>query len=157
MINVFTQTDFDTSCETEVSLNHGEFSHPGTFLNQPTTHYSSIFFDAHDEFSHLQKDTLHVNYAHSDYLSSYTAIFPRQDPSTRMTNFIPDPIQPHSMLPHPSLPSSQKKKPVEKSRDWYIINIPWKNKIFPKLILLHIFLTELGNTKTVMDHNSPNL
>ena len=76
IIKVFTQTEFYPSPNTEVPLQqklstiHRIFSYPETFLNQPTTHYSSLMFEADDEFSSVNIDSLHVDYAHTDYLSS---------------------------------------------------------------------------------------
>ena len=99
--NVLTQTEFDTSSEPEVSPKHGYSKNPENLSSQPATHYSHLKFDADGEFSSVQKDTLHFNYAQSAYISFYTGTRPRQDPSVILTNFIHDPIQSFLKIPHP--------------------------------------------------------
>ena len=47
-------------------------------------------FDAGDEFS-ARNDTLQVNYASSEYLSSSAAQLPRQNPSEMMNKLLHDP------------------------------------------------------------------
>ena len=81
-LNFFTETEIDTSSETEISPKLRYFSNPKIFLNQPATQFSTLKTDA-DEISCVQKDTFEVNYARSDYLSTYTASLPRQNPSTK--------------------------------------------------------------------------
>ena len=93
VINVFTQTEFDTSSGTDVSPKHGYSRDPENLLNQFATQFSSLKFLVDDQFSSLKKDTLLVNYAHIDYLSSYTATFPCHEPSARSTKVIQDSIQ----------------------------------------------------------------
>ena len=71
--NIFSQTEFDTSPSTEVSLERnlstpqGHFGKPENFLNHPATHCFSLKFDADDEFSSMNIDTFHVRYAHIEY------------------------------------------------------------------------------------------
>ena len=73
MINVFTQTKRDISSFTEVSPKNGCFSSPEKVLNPPATHYSSLKFDADDEHFSVKNDALHIDFANSDYLSSYSS------------------------------------------------------------------------------------
>ena len=51
MINVSSQTELDTSSHTEVFPTKGSFSNLERFLNQAGTEYSSLNFDADDDFS----------------------------------------------------------------------------------------------------------
>ena len=74
-IIVFTQTKFNTSPKTEVFAKHGYINNPENVLNQPATDYFPLEFDADDEFFSVQIGTMHIIYAHSDDLSSYTATF----------------------------------------------------------------------------------
>ena len=67
-------------------------------MNQPATRFSSFKSDAFDELSSVENDILHVNYAHTDQLSSYTATLPRQDPSEKTTKSIHDPIHSYPMM-----------------------------------------------------------
>ena len=114
VINVFSQTEFDNPSENEVSPERiflaprGNFINPGNVSHEPATSYSSLNFAAVDEFS-SKNDTLQVNYASSDYLSSYSATLPRQDPSAIMTKHIHGPISPYPMIPHHNRHSPQKK------------------------------------------------
>ena len=78
VIIVYTQTQIESYSETEVSPKHGYFRNPENFLNQSATYCSSSKFDDGDEFSSVQNDATHVNYAHHGYLSSYTVTNPRQ-------------------------------------------------------------------------------
>ena len=80
MTKVLTQTKVVTSSETEISPIHRHFSNQEPFLNQPAT-LLLLKFDADDEVSSVRNDTLHVYYANSDCLSTYSATTPRQDPA----------------------------------------------------------------------------
>ena len=82
-------------------------------MQQPTTH-DSLKNDADDEFYSVQKDTLLVNYAQSDYLSTYTATLPRQDLFVRSTKTNFDPIQTSPIIPHPNWLFPQKKTNLRK-------------------------------------------
>ena len=82
VMNVLTQTEFDTSSKPEfsprhsLSTPHGIFRNHEKILTQPvnfSTHYKSLKFDDDDECLFSRKDTLHVTYAHTDCLSSHTA------------------------------------------------------------------------------------
>ena len=74
---VFTQIELDTSPKIQIFLEHispsphGYCSNSENIYSQPLTHFSSLDFDYNDEFSSVIKGTLQVNYAHTDYLSSY--------------------------------------------------------------------------------------
>ena len=59
-MNVFTQTEIDTSSETEISPENAYFSNPENFFNQPETQKSTLKFDADDQFSLVENDTLQV-------------------------------------------------------------------------------------------------
>ena len=56
VMDVFTQTEFDHSSETEKSPNntfmalHGYFSNPENFAHKPVTYFSSLKFDTDGEF-----------------------------------------------------------------------------------------------------------
>ena len=86
VFNFFSQTKIDISPLTEVSAkqnlspSHEHFGSPENVMNYPATHNSSLDFDAGDKFYSVKNDILHVSYAQTDYLSSYTATPPRQDP-----------------------------------------------------------------------------
>ena len=58
-----------------------------------------------------EKCNAHVNYADTDYLSSYTATLPFQYPSAILTKFINDPVQSYTMNPYPHWYSQQKTSP----------------------------------------------
>ena len=107
------------------------FSHPELFLNQPTSK-NFLKHDADDEFYSLQNDTLHVNYAQTDYVSSYTANLPRQDLSVRTTRTNLNQIKTFPMIPHPNRLFSQKYKSVKASIGQYFIIPPRKNKVIAK-------------------------
>ena len=97
--DVFTQTEFDTSSQTEVSPIYifltcqRYYSNSERLLTKPASFYSSVKFDADDEIS-----SLNVNSAHPDFLSFYTATFPRQDPFAIFAKNIPDPIESYSLF-----------------------------------------------------------
>ena len=90
--NVFTQIEVDTSFEMQFSPKHGYFRNPEKLLNRLAIFYSSLKIDAVAQYSSVEIDTLHVNYAHSDHLSSYISTLPRQDLSAVMTKLTHDPI-----------------------------------------------------------------
>ena len=89
VIIVFTQSEFHVTSGTENFPNHNYLSPPGYFdyaeilAHEPSRHYSSLKFDNDDEFS-AENETLQVNYASSDYFSSYSATLQRKDPSALM-------------------------------------------------------------------------
>ena len=84
-------------------------------MDQFATQYSSLKFDADDEISSVKIDTLHVNYAQTDYLLSYTATLQRQNPSALGTKIIHDPSQSYSMIPHYHWKSQQKSNPANET------------------------------------------
>ena len=59
-------------------------------MNQPAAQFSSLTFDDDDDFSSVENDVLHVNYAHTDYLPSHTATQPRQETSGILTKVLQD-------------------------------------------------------------------
>ena len=71
VVNVFTQTEFDKSSETEVSENHnfsathGYFGIPENFRHNSATFLSSPKLDADDEVS-PKTETLQIKYESSD-------------------------------------------------------------------------------------------
>ena len=83
VINVFNQTASDNPSETETSTNHTflapqDYSSSAEhFAHKPPTQDSSLKSDVDDEFS-LKNDTLQVNYAPSDYLSSHSETISRK-------------------------------------------------------------------------------
>ena len=95
VVGVFSQVEFNTSSEIEVSSKPGYFSNLEIFLNQLATNSSLLNFDAGDEISSLQNDTMHALFV---YLLSYTATLPRQDPFAIMTKCFLDPVCPYSMI-----------------------------------------------------------
>ena len=66
--------------ERNLSTPHGYSDNRRNDLNHFATHYSTPEFDAADGFFSVNKGTLHVNYAQTDYLAFHTATHPRQDP-----------------------------------------------------------------------------
>ena len=103
VINVFNQTEFDNSSETETSLNHtfiaahAYFSNTENFAHKPAIHYSSMNFDIDDEFS-AKNVTLLVNYASSVYLCFYFATIPRKYSSALMPKIVYDAISAYPIL-----------------------------------------------------------
>ena len=93
--NVFSQTELDISFDSEISAKltfpapHRYISNPANFAQKPATQCFSLRFDVDDEFS-AKCDTFQVNYAFSDYHSSYSATTPRKEFSAMMPNFIHD-------------------------------------------------------------------
>ena len=87
-INIFTQTEFDTSSSAEVSPKHilstpqGYFRNLEDLLTQAAffpTQYASLKFDDDDEFSAVNDTILdngHVALAQTDYHSTHTATHP---------------------------------------------------------------------------------
>ena len=66
-----------------------------------------------NEFSFVRNDTIDVNNAHTDYLSSHTVTQPRQDPPRLTINFLhssEDPNQQYPMTPQPQRHFSKKKQ-----------------------------------------------
>ena len=98
----------------------------GNFLNQRPTEYSSLKFDADDDFFSVQIDTLHVINASS---------LPCQDPSAILTNKVQEPILFFSMIPHPQWHFPQRNKPVKESFWKNFVNLRRENKKIPKTIL----------------------
>ena len=62
-----------------------------------------------DSMPLTKKDAMHVNFAHTYYLSSHTATLQHRDSSAIMTEVIHDPNQSYLMIPHPEWYSQQKK------------------------------------------------
>ena len=78
-------------------------------MDQRATYCSSLKIDADDEIFSLKNYTLYVNFANTDYLSSYTARNRRQKPSGIFTRkIIHDANQPYSKIPRPQRRFSEK-------------------------------------------------
>ena len=107
VINAITQTEIDTSLDSEVSPEHilstsdEFFINPENISNQSATHYFLLEIDDEVEFSSVNKDFSHVNYAQTGYLSSYTATHAAKDLSRILTKLFHDSIRPISMIPLP--------------------------------------------------------
>ena len=135
--NASTQTEIDTSRRPDaspehvLSKSHEIFIFPENFSNQSVTHCSSLKIDDDVEFPWVNNDLLHVNHAHTDYLSSYTATHPRQDLSRIMKSLFQDPTQFLFMIPHPHWHFSQKNKPARKYLAQCFINLPLTNMLIP--------------------------
>ena len=117
------------------------------FLIQSATLFSPLKFDVDDDFSSVKFHTTHVDYAHTDYLSSYTATHPCQDPSESMAKTVHDPIWLYFVSPQPRRHFSQNKQTSEKFFGPKKLPICLREtRWFQKPILPHIFL--IGNWKT---------
>ena len=136
MINVFTQTKFGNSFETEISTNHtflalrGFFENPENFARKSATHYSSLKFYVDDEFL-PKNDTLQVSCESSDYLSPYSAIISQKDPSAGQIKIFHDSISTH-LIPQNVWHSRKKVNLQKKSITQYFINLSLKNKMIRK-------------------------
>ena len=95
VMKIFTQTECDISSETEFSTNHTSlafdvyFSNPEDFVYKSATHCSSLNLLDDDAFP-AKNERLQVNYASSEYLSSYSATVPRKDSSAMIPKIIHD-------------------------------------------------------------------
>ena len=108
------------------------FINPEHFLKETETLSSSEAVDADAELSSVENDALHFNYAHIDYISSYTATLPRRDPSALMTKIFHDPLQSYVLIGHLQWNFSQKNKPVENCLAQCFIDLFWKSKRISK-------------------------
>ena len=112
-----------------------------------------MMFDGFDEFSSARTDKLHVNYAHSDYLSSHTVTLPRQDPSCLMTEVFPSsdhPIQSYPMVHYLQWQFYKLKKNLQHVFGPLVHQFASEKKVgFRKLVFHHIFLIELWNNKNL--------
>ena len=114
MLEVFIETEFDTSSENDVSLKHGCFINLGIFINEPEILFFSLKFDVDNEFSSVKSDTFHVDYAHTENRSCYNATLSHKHPSATMTKAIQDPIMSYLLIAQPKWHFSQKVQSCEK-------------------------------------------
>ena len=142
---IVTPPSFEVSAEHTLSFFHGFFSNLGSFFNQYSTRYSSLKFDDDDEVSSLRYDTLLVNYARTDSISSYTEKYQCQDPSERMAKLFQDPIQPFSLIPHPQWHFQRKRNTQNYLWLSILSTCLVKTRCFRILTVLHNLLIKLRN------------
>ena len=146
VIIVFTQIDFNNSSENGVFSNrnfltyHAYFSNPEKFEHKTATFYSLLELDVDDEFS-AQNETLQINYASSDYPTSWSATLPRTDAPAMLKKFNHDPIRINLTFAHNDFHSPQKNETTKS----HLLNISsislGKIKRFKEQLCLQLFLT----------------
>ena len=147
--NVFTLTEFHTSSETEVFRKIIPLS-VTVFLSIRKTSWTNIHlfyllkFDADDAFP-SKTVKLQVKFSFSDYLSSYAATLPSQNPSAIETKLIHTPIQ----CFHIFIGVLHKKQAGKKVVHSAFHQLPWEKIRCQKQTRPHLFLTQRWNTESL--------
>ena len=130
VLNVVTQTDFEllpriwTFPESKCLRLSWYFGKLEKFINKFTSYYSSLRFDADDEYS-AKIEMLQVSYASSEY--SCSATVPHKYPPTILPILIH--FQIYLVIPYHNCNFPQKNNSTKKSFTQYFINNSRKNKM----------------------------